>query len=92
MQPLPSTVHSPELTDQTGLIGGAGGGEGGAGGPGAGGPGAGGPGAGAGGPPFDPGMDGMPSVGMGGGIDQCVTKQSAILKPPLSPHLVPQEF
>ena len=84
MQPLPSTEHSPELTDQTGFSGGAGGGEG---------PGAGGAGPGDGsGAPFDPGMDGTSADGIGGGIDQCVTKQSAILKPPLSPHLVPQEF
>lgn len=89
MQLWPSTVQLPEVTVHTALTGGAGGGAGGAGAGGGGeGPGAGGGGAGG----LEPGMDGTPSVGMGGGMDQWVTKQSAILKPPLSPQRVPQEF
>lgn len=71
MQPLPSTVHGPEVAIQTGFIGGPGAGPGA--GPGDGpGPGAGGPGAGGGEGPLDSGVTGnlLASVGMGGGIDQ----------------------
>ena len=86
IQPLPSTVHGPEVTAHTGFSGFAGGGGGGLGpglGPGSG-PGAGGP--------CEPGVFGKPEEGIGGGTDQCVTKQSAILKPPLSPQRGPHEL